>query len=400
MFSSANLFKELFKGFTVLRWNDKLRPIEFIEMDKHAHKMMIAWCIAKYEERNGKQVNWFNVIRGGVFELLRRIIIRDIKNPIYFKVKNEYPVAYRKLNNWVYEQLIAKIEDTVFQEELRRFIIEEDLIDHYSQKILDAAHKYSSYIEFLLIKQINPTGYQIEQIDKQMLKDLDKFLEFEGIRKMMTHQRIAEFVDLCGQLRFQIRWSQTPRIPRTSVLGHSIFVACLAYFFARDNNACQKRIYNDFFGGLFHDLPETVTRDITHPVKSSSEDFESIIREIEQTLAEKEIYSLLEDEWRDEIKYFTHEEFTNKIVINNEVKKNILFDDLQNLYNSDVHNPYDGELVRAADQMAAFLEASSSIGYGIHSEDLQSAVDSIRERFQRKIGSINFADLYDQLVKQ
>lgn len=399
MFSSARIFKELFKGFTVLRWNDKLRPVEFIEIDKHAHKMMIAWCIGKYEESNGKVVHWLNVIRGGVYELLRRIIIRDIKNPIFFKIKNEFPSAYRKLNHWVFEQLASNIEDTAFQEELRQFIIDETLIDSFSQKILDAAHKYSSYIEFLLIKQIYPTGYQIEQIDKQMLKDLDKYLDFDGVKKIITRQRIAEFIDLCGQLRFQIRWSQTPRIPRTSVLGHSMFVACLAYFFARDVNACPKRIYNDFFGGLFHDLPETVTRDITHPVKTSSEDFQSIIKEIEQSLAEKEIYTLLEDDWRAEIRYFTQNEFNNKIILNNEVTKGISFEEMDSKYNYDVYNPYDGELIRAADQMAAFLEANSSIRYGIRSQELQNAINMIKQKYKKQLGPIDFAQLYEALAE-
>lgn len=394
MFSSAKIFKELFKGFTVLRWNDKLRPVEFVEIDKHAHKMMIAWCIGKYEESNGKVVDWLNIIRGGVYELLRRIVIRDIKNPIFFKIKNEFPIVYRKLNHWVFEQLASNIDDTTFQEELRQFIINETLIDSYSQKILDAAHKYSSYIEFLLIKQINPTGYQIDQIDKQMLKDLDKYLDLDGVKKIITRQRIAEFIDLCGQLRFQIRWSQAPRIPRTSVLGHSMFVACLAYFFARDVNACPKRIYNDFFGGLFHDLPETVTRDIIHTVKTSSEDFQSIIKEIEQSLAEKEIYILLEDDWQGEIRYFTQEEFTNKTILNNEITKSIPFEEMNFKYNYDVYNPYDGELIRAADHMAAFLEANSSIQYGIRSQELQNAIIMIKQKYDRQLGPIDFTQLY------
>lgn len=398
MFSSAKIFKELFKGFTVLRWNDKLRPVEFIEIDKHAHKMMIAWGIGKYEESNGKVVDWLNIIRGGVYELLRRIVIRDIKNPIFFKIKNEFPIVYRKLNHWVFEQLASNINDTAFQEELRQFIIDETLIDSYSQKILDAAHKYSSYIEFLLIKQINPTGYQIDQIDKQMLEDLDKYLDLDGVKKIFTRQRIAEFIDLCGQLRFQIRWSQTPRIPRTSVLGHSMFVACLAYFFARDVNACPKRIYNDFFGGLFHDLPETVTRDIIHPVKTSSEDFQSIIKEIEQSLAEKEIYTLLEDDWQGEIRYFTQEEFTNKVILNKEITKNIPFEELNSEYNYDVYNPYDGELIRAADHMAAFLEANTSIQYGIRSQELQNAIIMIKQKYDRQLGTIDFTQLYGALL--
>lgn len=398
MFSSGKIFKELFKGFTVLRWNDKLRPVDFIEMDKHSHKMMIAWCIGKYEEEKKRKVDWDNIIRGGVYELLRRIVIRDIKNPIFFKIKTEHKDVYNKLNYWVFKNFQEKIEDTTFLDELKAFIVDETLIDPFSQRILDAAHKYASYIEFLLIKQINPQGYQIEEIERAMLSDLHEYLEFEGMRKIITRQRIADFVELYGRLRFQIRWSQTPRIPRTSVLGHSMFVASLAYFFARDNNACSKRIYNDFFGGLFHDLPEAVTRDIISPVKTSSEDFESIIHEIEQKLAEDEIYPLLEhEEWQNEIRSFTQNEFLNKVNVNGQYDFTKTVEDINKSFNEDKYNPYDGILVRAADQLAAYLEAKSSIDFGIHSEDLINAIDEIRKKYNVQIGNINFSELYKSL---
>ncbi len=231
MFSQPVIFKELFKGFTVLRWNDKLRPVEFIEMDKHAHKMIIAWCLAKYEERNGISVNWENIIKGGVYELLRRIVIRDIKSPIFFKIKKDYKDAYRKLNQWVLNYFEQLNLDKTLLEELRLYIVEETWSTIFSRYILNASHKYSSYLEFLLIKQINPYGYEIEKIDREMLKDIEQFLELEGIRRLITKQKISDFVELCGQLRFQVRWSQTPRIPRTSVLGHSMFVASATYFF-------------------------------------------------------------------------------------------------------------------------------------------------------------------------
>ncbi len=399
MFTSTALLKDLFKGFTVLRWNDKLRPVEFIEMDKHAHKMMIAWCIGKYEEKMNNKVEWYNIIRGGVYELLRRIIIRDIKNPIFFKIQTEYKDVYRRLNQWVFEYFQKKIDDEVLLKELESFIVNEDLIDPLSQKILGAAHKYASYLEFLLIKQVNPQGYQIEEIERAMLNDLQEYLNFEAVRKMITKQKVADFVELYGQLRFQIRWSQTPRIPRTSVLGHSMFVACVSYLLARDNNACPKRIYNDFFGGLFHDLPETLTRDIISPVKTSSDLFEEIIHEIEQMLAEDEIYPLLEyPEWKDEIRFFTQNEFTNKIIIDNLIHQtDISVEEINLKYNSDEYNPYDGVLVRAADEISAFLEAKSSIDYGIRAEDLNDAIEKIPKKYQKTIGNINFAKLMEEL---
>ncbi len=397
MFSEPIIFKELFKGFTVLRWNDKLRPVEFIEMDKHAHKMMIAWCLAKYEEERGKKIDWLNIIRGGVYELLRRIVIRDIKNPIFFRIQKQYKEVYKKLNQWVFNYFESRLNDPDLLSELKEYIYEDRLIDDFSRYILDAAHKYSSYLEFLLIKQINPLGYQIDVIDREMLKDISKFMELEGIQKLTTRQKVSDFIELCSQLRFQIRWSQTPRIPRTSVLGHSMFVASAAYFLTRDNNPCPKRIYNNFFGGLFHDLPETVTRDIIHPVKSSSQDFEALIHSIEQELAEQEIYPLLEDTWKDEIRYFTQDEFMNKIRKNGKVEFVASVDEINEKFNQDEFYPYDGKIIRAADHLGAYLEAKSSIDYGINSEDLQSAIHTIKDSYQIKIGMIDFSHIYNEL---
>lgn len=397
MFSQPVLFKELFKGFTVLRWNDKLRPVEFIEMDKHAHKMMIAWSLAKYEEKKGRNVNWENIIRGGVYELLRRIVIRDIKNPIFFRIKKDYKDVYRKLNQWVFGYFEKLNLDPVLLDELRQYIVEESLIDDFSRFILDASHKYSSYLEFLLIKQINPNGYEIEKIDREMLKDIESYLELDGMRHLVTKQKISDFVELCGQLRFQVRWSQTPRIPRTSVLGHSMFVASATYFLSRDNNSCPRRLYNNFFGGLFHDLPETVTRDIISPVKTSSEDFESIIHNIEEKLMEKEIFPLLEPDWVDEIRYFTTDEFSNKIIENGKVTKVNSVEEITEKYNENKFNPYDGQLIRAADHISAFLEAKSSIDFGIRSQDLISATENLKKQYKIQIGNINFEVFYNEL---
>ena len=201
-------------------------------------------------------------------------------------------------------------------------------------------------------------------------------------------------MDLCGQLRFQIRWAQTPRVPKTSVLGHSMLVACISYLFTRDLPYCNKRIYNNFFGGLFHDLPEAVTRDILSPVKKSSPEFDRLISSIEQDLTEKEIYPLVEKEWVDELKYFTEDEFANKIRKGKKNKK-LSVDEISEQYNQDVHSPIDGELIRTADRLAAFLEAWNSCICGIKSEELTQAMNNISSEYKDKtIGGIPIKNLY------
>ena len=44
------LILKLFSGANIQRWNDKIRPVELTELDKQAHKMIIAYVLGKYEE--------------------------------------------------------------------------------------------------------------------------------------------------------------------------------------------------------------------------------------------------------------------------------------------------------------------------------------------------------------
>lgn len=402
MIVNATLANALFRAFFIHRWNDNITPVELIEMDKHAHKMIIAYCIARYEESRGIEINWHSLIKGGIYELLRRIIISDIKSPILYKIKHDYKEAFDKLNKWVFAQLEGTVEHSEIKYELEEYLLGDGLIDEYTQKLLTAAHVYASYWEFKIIKHANPIDFQNERTEREFLKDLDSYLEFIGIRKLLSKQPIADFIDLCGQLRFQNRWLQIPRLFKTSVLGHQMMVACFAYFFALDNDACQKRLYNDFFGGLFHDLPEVLTRDIISPVKRSSEEFEMIIKAIERDLAEKDILPLVEPPWQDEIRYYIFDEFKNKVIINGKLVSNgNSIDNINEKYNSDTFNPMDGELIKAADHLAAFLEAYNSIYYGVKSEEFSNAMTQISNNYKnRMLGKIEVNSIYDELTKK
>ena len=76
------LLLKIFDAAYMQRWNDKVRPVEMIELDKQAHKMIIAYFLGKFEE-NTKGFNWIEIIEGGIFELLQRLVITDLK-PRYF----------------------------------------------------------------------------------------------------------------------------------------------------------------------------------------------------------------------------------------------------------------------------------------------------------------------------
>lgn len=387
------LMENLFKGFTIQRWNDKIRPVVLTEIDKNAHKMVIAYCLAKYEEKE-TPIDWDNLIKGGIYEYFKRVTISDIKSPVYRKIQNDKK-AYASLNRWVLTKWKHILSGNV-KEEFNQFLTnEEAFINPRNAKILKAAHIYASYWEFRIIKQANPEGYQIKEIDNLIMEDLLNHIDLAGIKKLLTKRIPTDFVDLAGQLRFQVRWSQTPMIPETSVLGHCMYVAILSYLLSRSIEASTKRTINNFFGGLFHDLPEALTRDIISPVKSATTEMPELIKKIEAELAETELYKTIDADWKEEIRYFITDDDKSKIIVEGAVIHKSS-DEISANYNSNEHNPIDGEIVKAADQLAAFIEAWYANVTGIHTVELMNGLMTLRESNKDKVvAGIDFSSIYE-----
>jgi putative hydrolase of HD superfamily len=394
-----SLILKLFDAFSIQRWNDQIRPVELVEMDKHAHKMAIAWCLARWEEDAGHPVDWHNLIRGGLFELLRRTVLSDIKQPVYQAIRSGHREAFARLSDWVYRQLEPLVDDVGVRADLRRYLVDDDLLDDTSRRILAAAHFQASLWEFRIIQRMNPGSRLTTRVDRLMNSELGTHLDLVGMRNLATgalvsdQGGVSDFVDLVGHLRFQVRWAQTPRIPPTSVLGHSMLVACLSYLLAREVGATDRRLRNDFFGGLFHDLPESVTRDIVSPVKRSIPELAEVIGQIEQELAAAEIYPLVEPSWRDELRYFTTDEFDSKIREAGAVRK-VTSDAINASFNADVHDPIDGELIRVADHLSAYAEAYKSTSSGIRTPQLEEGLQLAAAWKGRTVGGIDVGAIY------
>lgn len=375
------------------RWNDKLRPIELTEMDKQAHKMMIAYVLGKMEEDKEETVNWIKIIEGGIYEYILRAALTDIKPPVFHHIKKKEK-EYHKLIDYAYEEwkpLMGDLEE--------RFSEEKNFRDYHKKKegnkdrnIIEAAHKLATHWEYdYVLKQFNQYDYEKETIKNRHDEEIDacKKKGFAYVGK-----DVEKLVNFCGQLRFQVRWAHLHRVPRSSVLGHLLFVAIITYIMSLElgekagKKYCKKRLYNNFFTGLFHDLPEAFTRDIISPVKKRG--IEKNIKKLEAYEMEKKIIQYLPDDaWKDEIRLFTgilkvqkipkFNEFSN-VYFENGRYMSVPSNDMIN-FNEDLHKRRDGSIVKAADNLAAFIEAFVAIENGCSSKDLHEALYSIKSEF-------------------
>ena len=368
---------KIFEGFSIVRWNDLVRPFDVVEMDKDAEKLVVAYIIGKFEEHRGVKIDWEWMIYASLFDLLRKISLCDIKSPVQRLIKTQYPDEFIRLNEWVLEQYRQLIPDKALFSKFTLYIgkmsgsIPYEDAQEQTARVFRAAHKYSTLRELEMIGMVNEPQ-RLERIRRELNADLQKYLDLQGLQLLMTRQKPFDFLMRIEQLRFQTRWNQTPRVPRTSVLGHCFFVAILTLLLGRETGIafCSRRFYNNFFCALFHDLPEAVTRDIISPVKQATEGLPSIVKSIEDKIVASELVPLMEDFYRDEILYFTNDEFSNRICRDGNVS-HVSFDELNTRYNEDAFSPVDGRIVRIADHYSALLEAELSISHGITSKHLR-----------------------------
>lgn len=365
------LLLKIYEAASMQRWNDQIRTVELTELDKQAHKMIAAYVLGKFEESSGnRQINWTSIIEAGLFEFLQRIVLTDLKPPLFYEIKQDKE-KYSKLNIWVYDRIYPFIEclGQYFCTRFKNYIMDSN--ENIERKIIGAAHFYITKWEFDIIKQFNPHGYQVKEIKNSIKKEQEKYKNIAGMKKLTRSKELTAFINICGQLRFQVRWSHLYRVPKTSVLGHMLIVAIFSYLFSLASNRSKDVAVNNYFTGLFHDLPEVLTRDIINPVKKSVEGLDDLIKEYERSEMDKKIYKLIPEQWHGEIRMFTEHEFEN----------------MQNR---------DGELVKAADDLAAFIEAYLSIMNGLHNENLIIAMNNLKEKYKAKVvNGIDFQKIYD-----
>jgi len=386
---NPKLIEQIFTAASIQRWNDYPRMVELVELDKQAHKFIIAYLLAKIEG----DVDMGALIEAGIFEFLRRVVVTDIRPDVFHKILQK---KESELNSWVLTILsesIEDIEDGEFIKRFRKFLTDNTL--HQKERFLLRAASYlSTRWEFSIIYQTSQFLNDIDEVKKEVDDELEDYFELIGVRKIALEKKLSRFVDLSGRLRFQKRWAQTPRIPNTSVLGHMLIVALFSYFYSKKIGASKKRLENNFFTALFHDLPEALTRDIITPVKYSIEGMDEIISEYEIQKIEQDILPLIPYSFRDEFSYLLglygdgkKDEFLNKIY----VKKIEIVDTLKT-YNEDKFNVIDGVALKACDKMGAFIEASLSISHGIKSKELIKGKEQILRSIEKNpiINGVNF----------
>lgn len=385
---SKELVEFFYEGAHIHRWNEHIRTNGFTELDNQAHKMIIAYALARFEEDDhNAQINWLQLIEGEIFELMHRNCMTDIKPYIYHKMSKKFG---DEINEWAYNTVLDRVPNLSedFKEKFHRYYFDPEY-SAVEKRILKAASYLSTRWEFNIIRRFNESIYGIKEINRVIKDELEDYYSFSGVKKIALKGKTKHFIDLMGKLRFQKRWVQSPRIPETSVMGHIIIVAMLGYFCSDS----EEKAISNFICGLFHDMPEALTRDIISPVKRSVPGLDEYIKEIEKDLIEEKLLPLLPNAWHRDIVYYTQNEFCNKNMVNGQ---EVLVGEEQ--VGTFGEKPVNGTMLKACDNLAAYAEIQLSRLYGITSPIMDNAAKELRKKYNAKvINGVDFGKIFYEL---
>jgi putative hydrolase of HD superfamily len=172
-------------------------------------------------------------------------------------------------------------------------------------------------------------------------------------------------------------------------------VAMYAWFFSVEAGACQARRQNNFFTGLFHDLPELLTRDIISPVKSADASIGELIKQYETQELERKILGPLKsggcEDLAERLSYLLGLEVGSEFIATVREEGpdgvqicNVTEAELRGAKNRDELDPKDGPLLKMCDRLAAFIEADTALRNGINNEQLHQARWRIRQMYEHR----------------
>jgi putative hydrolase of HD superfamily len=374
---NANMLYSIFDSANMHRWNDHLRTVDLTELDKQAHKAAIAWILGKYEETaGGASLDWTKVIEHTLFSFIQRLAMTDLKPQVFHRITSE---KMDEVNKYVLSYFDENIPDADprFRKRLETYFMSEKASKE--DAVIRAAHYFATRWEFDTIYDVNRLMYGIEQTRAEIYEQLFQHRDLVGVRTLLENKSAFNFVDLIGQLRFQQRWARTPRVPRTTVLGHSLIVADMIFLNDLDRGADDRQVYNNFYTALFHDLPEVLTKDVISPVKQNVGGLADLLESYERELVGSKIMPLIPESWRGELEYMVHEPFSD-------------FDDGRGRRT--------GRDIKACDLMAAYMEAHVSICHGISSRTLVEGETELKERLWKTgdgIGARLLLEDFDRL---
>ena len=145
-----------------------------------------------------------------------------------------------------------------FSKRMRRYLFEPEY-SYNEKRILKASHYLATSWEFNIVYRLseNFSGWRIQ---KNIEKWLEEHRDIDGVKQLIFNKGATDFkFSRTAQVSAKMG-SNSKNSGNLSCWSHVYCCSILSYLLTLQLDPCEKRKYNNYFAGLFHDMPEVLTR--------------------------------------------------------------------------------------------------------------------------------------------
>lgn len=279
------------------RWTSFITKGSHDEISKQSLNCVVCFMLASEIEKKGETINWNLFPKIAIYRAFQKAYVNyDVPEHILKEICSIGGLNFDEIFAKVTNETIKKIAG----EELTDFL--KSGYGTREEMIYKAATKIATLLELKEIKNNVNGDYEAkyEEIISSMVKYTIRIPELEDFKEQ-NGKYWKVFRDI-SKLRYQNRWASYSYQVECSVLGHLFETAEFAYFMALELGYEEEIATKCFFMGIFHDVPETYTKDIPSPIKDTIPKFRELTEKYELMMMEKNMYPLLSENLSQKLK--------------------------------------------------------------------------------------------------
>ena len=268
----------------VVRWAKYPMAHGYNEQAKQSLNMIATFLLIQEAKNLGFQVDETRIPYIALKRLIEKTINGDIRDDHLSEILSLGNIEKKEFNALIEAKILGKMSD-LSQKLLE---VEEEWIE---TKIYKVATKMATLVE---AKEISPSDSATEnELFSQISAYRESSPELVAIA-LNTSGPAYESLREVSKLRGAIRWLKQFRATNCTVLEHLGETAIFAWLMSKEENPEDEiKATKLFWAGLFHDLPERWTGDMSSPVKDAVPGLREATEKYEDLMMEKHVYSVL-----------------------------------------------------------------------------------------------------------
>jgi putative hydrolase of HD superfamily len=334
--------------FTMFRWNNTPTMFRTNEAENAFASAQFALLMSNLARESSMSIN--------EKELLERIVLKELPKCVLSDISVDTKLLIRDLDpekwNAVYNSAVGEVVGYLPETKKLQFssIIHRAKDDSLEGKIISASDLLSARLEADLHNRIFPEYYG--EIIKSLDDKLSQYNDFKPYKKLINSSWFDTYKESIIVLLRAVRWNRLNRNVKTTVAGHSFYVALIGFLLSYEEESNQLDEVEIIKRSLLHDIPESLTGDIITPTKQKVTGFEELVERVEEVMVTDKLLNDMPEKLISELK--------NKIL-----------------------KPFEGingKLVRAADLTAAIVECLMEIKSGNNQMSFRIALNNMLDQ--------------------